>query len=94
MPQIKKSWDGAGLDCSGNSDGYVSVTGLSGGDTITINSSISGSGFRAASVVALADLTVKATITADGDYAVPLAGFISYTKAGSASTPTVNLVMK
>jgi hypothetical protein len=94
MSDFTRAWNGDPVDCSGGRDGYLSVTGLSGGDTITVNSSLTGGGFSPCSVVALADFSELATITADGDYTFPVAGFVSFTQTGSASEPTVDLLVK
>lgn len=69
----------------------LQVTGLSGGDSITISASLDGSAYAPLSGMARADTTIAARIGSDGVYDFPATGFLKWTKAGAASSPTVTI---
>jgi hypothetical protein len=75
----------------------VDVNGLSGGDVITVQGTLTGAApLRTLAVRSLADVNgaLVASITADGLYVAPAAPNLQYAKTGSASTPTVTLTLK
>lgn len=66
------------------------VTGLSGGDTITVTRSFDNVAFVPRTMFndVFGDFT---SITADHIYSIAAAGYLKFTKTGTASTPTISI---
>jgi hypothetical protein len=90
-------WDGASQATTGYGSALISVNSLSGGDTIVVKGSLTGANPKVVAVTDLGSTTagnLAASITTDGLYLVPAAGQLTYVKTGTASTPTVNVMLK
>jgi len=66
------------------------VTGLSGGDTIAVTRSFDKVGF-APMMVFNGVFDSFTSIAADHIYSCPAAGYLTFTKTGTASTPTISV---
>lgn len=87
-------WNGAATSTANYGAVSIAFANITGGDSYVVNGSLNGVTFKAMSAINLADFTTPASIIVDGIYAFTALGSISYTKTGSASTPTVNLLLK
>lgn len=87
-------WTGSAIDTKGYSSVLVNFTNITGGDSYVVKGSLTGANPKILMGVNLGDLTTAASITADGLYSFPAAGQITFVKTGTASTPTVNLMLK
>ena len=88
------AWNGSAQSCTGYSSATVAFIGITGGDSYTVNGSLAGVVYKAISGISLAGFATILSVVADGLFAYPALGTISYTKTGTASTPTVNLLLK
>jgi len=68
----------------------IQISGLSGGDSITITRSLDGTNYVPQSIVGN-DYSVASNITTNGIYTVPAGGYLKWAKTGTASTPTVTI---
>lgn len=93
---ILVGWDGTSLITNNFGSAIVNVTGLGGGDAIAFKASVTGINPKLLAVQDLGSTSaaMATNITADGLYLMPAAGQLSYAKTGTASTPTVNLLLK
>jgi hypothetical protein len=93
---VYAGWDGGEINAQGAGSVLISITGISGGDSYAIKGSITGANPKTLAVANLGatDGVLVTSITADGLYLVPAAGRITFVKTGSASTPTVNAMVK
>jgi hypothetical protein len=92
--QLTTPWDGTAIDAGTFDEIQIGVSGLSGGDSIAVKGSVTGTNPVTLTGVKMADNTTLTSITANGLYSFPACGKVEYAKTGSASTPTVNLLRK
>lgn len=88
-----EEWPGGGeaMDLRAWATATVQVSGLSGGDSITVSASLDDTAYAPVSGMARADAVIVAVIEADGVYDFPATGFLKWTQTGGASTPTLIL---
>jgi hypothetical protein len=93
---LTTGWDGSAAVTTGYGSAVIAVNSLSGGDSIAVKGSLTGSNPKTLAVQDLGSTsgTLITSITADGLYLVPAAGQLTYAKTGSVSTPTINLLKK
>lgn len=72
------------------SSAELQISGLSGGDTITVSRSLDGTNFITQTWIA-SDFSSGSTISANGLYTFSAGGFLKWSKTGSASTPAVTI---
>ncbi len=76
------------VNCSDADGALVQIIGLSGGDTITVSTSLNGEDFSS-SYLMDSTFTPVTSFSAAGMYSTDAGCWLRFTKTGSASTPTV-----
>lgn len=87
-------WDGTPKGAAAFATVQVSVSALSGGDTIAIYGSGDNTNFTVLSGTNLATAGAVTSIAANGIYSFPATGYVKYIRTGAVSTPVVNILMK
>ncbi len=85
-----QTWISGTKDMTEYSGVTVQVNGLSGGDTIQINQSYDGTNTFVQSW-SKNDLTVGSVISSDGAYTFIGGGYVSFSRTGDVSTPTLTI---
>lgn len=86
-------WTGTSTNVQAFSSVSVGFSGISGGDSYIVEGSVGGTVWSTLTGIRQ-DYVTAASVTTDGVYSYPAIGFVRFTKTGSASTPTVNLIAK
>jgi hypothetical protein len=91
---VTSGWTGSAKSTATFSEVLVAFTGISGGDSYVVQGALNGSNPKTLTGINLGDYSTTASVTADGVYSFAPCGQVSYTKTGSVSTPTVDLLLK
>lgn len=89
LPATAWTSDATAQDMRAYADAEVQISGLTGGDTITFTRSIDGTNY--VTTTYFADAGTGTVISANGIYGLAGFGYLKWSKAGTASTPTITI---